>query len=130
MPTRSCELGHPVSGDAEYCPVCMSTNLRFSGGARPRPAAVAEPDPVWTGKRRIANARSLLLSFLVWGAVVYVAGSVIGVLNTRGDADPGAFWELLGTLTAASGGCMLAISVIGFGVKFGREAADVAPPPS
>lgn len=129
MPTRSCELGHPVSTDAEYCPVCMSTNLRFSG-ARPQPAAAAEPDPAWTARRRIANARSLLLNFLVWGAVVYVAGSVIGVLNARGDGDPGAFWDLLGTLTAASGGCLLAIAVIGFGVKYGREAADVTSPPS
>ena len=126
MPTRSCELGHPVATDVEYCPVCMSTNLRFSG-APPR-AATTERDPSWTLRHRIANARSLLLNFLVWGAVIYVAGTVIGVMAHSGGG-AGAFWALLGTLTAVSGGCLLAIAVIGFGVKYGREAAEVNSPP-
>lgn len=127
MPTRSCELGHPVARDAEYCPVCMSTNLRFSG-AQPR-AAVAEPDPAWTRRHRIANARSLLLSFLIWGAVIYVAGSVIGMLAEPEGAGAD-FWDLLSGLTLASGGCLVAIAVIGFGVKYGREAAEVNSPPA
>lgn len=129
MPTRSCELGHPVASDAESCPVCMSTNLRTSG-APPEPApAPAVPDPFWSVRSRIADARSLLLSFLIWGAVIYVAGSVIGVLAEPGGSGA-AFWDLLSALTLASGGCLVAIAVIGFGVKYGREAADVAPPPS
>lgn len=126
MPTRSCELGHPVASDAEYCPVCLSTDLRFCGS--PPRAATTEPDPSWTRGHRIANARSLLLSFLIWGAVIYIAGSVIGVLAGPGGTGA-AFWDLLSGLTLASGGCLVAIAVIGFGVKYGREAADVAPPP-
>lgn len=124
MPTRSCELGHPVARDAEYCPVCMSTNLWFSG-AQPR-AATTAPDPSGARRHVIANARSLLLSFLIWGAVIYLAGSVIRML-AEPDGSGAAFWDLLSGLTLASGGCLVATAVIGYGVKYGREAADVTP---
>jgi hypothetical protein len=106
----------------------MSTNLRTSGAPPAPPPATAAHDPFWSVGNRAADARSLLLSFLIWGAVIYVAGSVIRMV--AGPGGPGApFWDLLGGLTLASGGCLVAIAVIGFGVKYGREAAEVAPPP-
>ncbi|HEU4811351.1 MAG TPA: hypothetical protein VFT00_04355 [Nocardioides sp.] len=106
----------------------MSTNLRISGTPlEPAPSAAAS-DPFWSAGNRVADARSLLLSFLIWGAVIYIAGSVIDMLAGPGGSGA-AFWDLLSGLTLASGGCLVAIAVIGFGVKYGREASDVAPPP-
>ncbi len=63
--------------------------------------------------------------------VLYVAGGVLAVLTWPQvdllTSEESGDWlaALLGALIASAGSFMVLVSLIGFGVKYGREAANV-----
>jgi hypothetical protein len=73
-----------------------------------------------------------LRDLLVGGLVLYVlgVGAVFLAWPSSGtglyDTDSGStFWTFVGSLAASIGGGMALVALIGWGVKFGREAAKL-----
>jgi hypothetical protein len=75
-----------------------------------------------------------LRDLLIAGAILYVLGvgavflawpgteeTYLGAAESTGSA----FWTFVGGLAASSGAGLVLVGLIGFGVKFGREAARV-----
>jgi hypothetical protein len=150
MAVRICKNGHEVTDDGLfYCPLCKSAELRPSGEAEapaapvprrvppPRPTTAPVPDVATADaatKRRWKrdDALARLRKVGVWGVGGYVVGAIIWVVSASsfGDvesqSDGGAGLGLLvGGLMASAGAAMVLVFLIGWGVKLGREAADV-----
>ena len=138
-----------------YCTVCRSVDLRPVGeptaesdpvsrpvpgpaprpapgaAARSRPQALtdAEVEAIRRSRRR-DDARDRLQKVGLWGVGLYVLGAIIWAvaLSEHDDLDSGggaAVGIFLGAITASVGAAMVLVFLIGWGVKLGREAADV-----
>jgi hypothetical protein len=76
-----------------------------------------------------------LRDLLIAGAILYVIGVGVVILAWPGtdegylgvaESTGSAFWTFVGALVASAGSGMVMIGLVGFGVKFGREAAQVS----
>lgn len=76
-----------------------------------------------------------LRDLLIGGAVLYVVGLGVMILAWPGtdegylgvaESTGSAFWTFVGGLGASAGSAMVMIGLIGFGVKYGREAVRVS----
>lgn len=70
----------------------------------------------------IEEAQSSLKQLLVWGIVISIVGGVIAGSAFSADS---SFAVFLGAVVAWVGSALLLVSLIGYGVKVGREAANV-----
>jgi hypothetical protein len=71
-----------------------------------------------------------LRDYLIAGGVLYLIGMVGTVLawpstGAYGTSSGSWFWTFLSAAAASVGGAIALIAIIGLGVKFGREAAEV-----
>ena len=82
----------------------------------------------------VEAATRKLNGLLFGGGLLYVLGAAVFLgcwlarsSAMRDDTDPGAlsFFILLGALAASVGTALLLVGLIGWGVKLGREAADI-----
>ena len=132
---RVCENGHVVEGAQQfYCRRCGSVDLsppaaegrpRESGSA-PAGTPAGDPPP---GSRAL-QARETLRRLALWGGGLYLGASLLGalVLDSLVDNldDVGAQRAALVVcaLAATAGLVLLAVAVIGWGVRLGREATE------
>ena len=70
---------------------------------------------------------SLAVDSYVLGAALFLGCWLARSSAMRDDTDPGSlsFFILLGALAASVGTALLLVGLIGWGVKHGREAADI-----
>ena len=83
---------------------------------------------------RTVRARAQLRSLVMWGAGLYlVASLLVGLtyVSLLGDSDGSYGGQLFALvllgLAATAGLALLAVALIGYGVRLGREASDVGP---
>jgi hypothetical protein len=127
------EPGHPkrvAPARGFFGDVKPKTTTSTGGTIRPTAshAPVPPPSPVQAATKRLSG-------LVVSGGLLYVIGGALflGCWLARSsalvdaDTDPGAlsFLILLGALAASVGSALLLVGLIGWGVKLGREAADV-----
>lgn len=141
--TRSCENGHAVESIyASSCPTCDSINIISQDDSPDLPAAPTSPptkrqaiqapqqsvlsqNQASVAPRRshqaVAVGRARLRQLLLTGlGLAVVAGPVLVVgIEMPNDF---AFW--LGVLVAWASNFILIVAAIGYGTKFGSEAAD------
>lgn len=142
---KLCENQHLVEGeDQYYCRQCGSVDLVPADAAGRPIAQVAAPAPphpltaptalAGTVSSRTARAREQLRSLVMWGAGLYlVASLLVGLIyvSLLGDSDGSYGGQLFALvllgLAATVGLALLAVALIGYGVRLGREASDVGP---